>query len=121
MRVVLTRRRWAWYIVFCGRAVSVRVHDGACSSVGGTPDCGSGGRGFKPRQAPRFCASCGGRVRKTPNLDRLVRFGAFCCYHAEKWALSEGVECCFAPGLDETRHYPTDRAVGGMLILARTK
>ena len=54
-------------------------------------------------------------------MDRLVRFGVFCCYHAEKWALSEGVECCFAPGLDETRHYPTDRAVGGVLILARTK
>ena len=58
---------------------------------------------------------------ETPNVDRLVRFGVFCCYHAEKWTLSEGVECCFAPGLDETRHYPTDRAVGIMLILARTK
>ena len=57
VRVGLTRRRWAWYIVFCGRAVSVRVHDGACSSVGGTPDCGSGGRGFKLRQAPRLFMS----------------------------------------------------------------
>ena len=77
--------------------------------------------GSSPVSRPIVSHGVVGRVRKTPNLDRLVRFGVFCCYHAEKWALSEGVECCFAPGLDETRHYPTDRAVGGMLILARTK
>ena len=77
--------------------------------------------GSSPVSHPVVSHGVDGRVRKTPNMDRLARFGVFCCYHAEKWTLSEGVECCFAPGLDETRHYPTDRAVGVMLILARTK
>lgn len=57
MCVELTRRLWAWYIGSCGRAASVRVRDGGCSSAGGTPDCGSGGRGFKPRQEPRIFMS----------------------------------------------------------------
>lgn len=54
-------------------------------------------------------------------MCRLVGFGVFCCYHAEKWALSEGVECCFEPVSDETAHLSVDRAVGDVLVLARTK
>lgn len=122
LRVVLTRRWWLWYIGCCGRAESVRVRDGGCSLVGGTPGCDPGGRGFESRQSPRFCASCGGRVRrKTPNLVRLVRFGVFCCYGGKKWTLGEGVGYRLTPGLDDTTHLPVDRAVGDVLVLARTK
>ena len=59
--------------------------------------------------------------RKTPNLARLVRFGVFCCYCGQKWTLGEGVGYRLTPGLDETTHLPVDRAVGDVLVLARTK
>lgn len=67
--------------------------------------------GSSPVSHPNVSHGVDGRVRKTPNLDRLVRFGVFCCYRAEKWALSEGVWCCFAPGLDETDHHAFNRVV----------
>lgn len=69
LRVVLTRRWWLWYIGCCGRAESVRVRDGDCSLVGGTPGCDPGGRGFESRQSPRcFSWCCDGRVQENPEL-----------------------------------------------------
>ena len=126
VRSVLTSAGLTWYIgcrkcKWSASWLAVCLRNGGCSSVGGTPDCGLGGRGFESRQSPRFCASCGGRVRKTPNLVRLVRFGVFCCYCGQKWTLGEGVGSRLTPGLDETTHLPVDRAVGDVLVLARTK
>ena len=70
--------------------------------------------GSSPVSHPVVSHGVDGRIRKTPSLDRLVRFGVFCCYRAEKWALSEGVGCCFAPERDETAHLSIDRTVGGL-------
>lgn len=77
--------------------------------------------GSSPVSRPIVSHGVDGRVRKTPNLDRLVLFGVFRCYRKKRWALGEGIGCCFEPGLDETSRRAFNRAVGGVLILARTK
>lgn len=58
--------------------------------------------------------------RKTPNLDRLVRFGVFCCYHAEKYLADVPTRCRLAPAVDRTPHLTFDRAVCDLRFLART-
>ena len=126
VRSVLTSAGLTWYIgcrkcKWSASWLAVCLRNGGCSSVGGTPDCGLGGRGFESRQSPRFCASCGGRVRKTPNLVRLVRFGVFCCYCGQKWTLGEGVGYRLTPGLYDTSRRAFNRAVGNVLIPERTK
>lgn len=114
MRVRLTRRRWAWYIGSCGRAGNVRVHDGACSSVGGTPGCGPGGRGFKPRQAPRLFMSGDSRVKENPELGPFGLVRGFLLLSCGKVPADARACCRLTPAVDETSHLSADRTVGGL-------
>ena len=123
VRSVLTSAGLTWYIgcrkcKWSASWLAVCLRNGGCSSVGGTPDCGLGGRGFESRQSPRFCASCGGRVRKTPNLVRLVRFGVFCCYHAGNRVSARGGGYRLTPGLDETTLPACDQPVSSRSVAA---
>ena len=74
------------------------------------------GAGSSPVKHPVVSHGVGGRVRKTPNLDRLVRFGVFCCYRAEKSLSTRGCGYRLAPGLDDATHHAFDRVVGGFCV-----
>lgn len=72
--------------------------------------------GSSPVSRPVVSHDVDGRVRKTPNLERLVRFGVFCCYRAEKSPPTRGCGYRLAPGLDETAHHAFNRAVGAFCV-----
>ena len=74
------------------------------------------GAGSRPVSHPVVSHSVDGRVRKTPNLDRLVEFGVFRCYRAEKSLSTRGCGYRLAPGLDDTAHRAFNRVVGAFCV-----
>lgn len=76
--------------------------------------------GSSPVSHPNSSDGVDGRVRKTPNLVRLVRFGVFRCYCVEKLASRGGVGYRLAPGLDGTARHVFNRVVG-VLCARRTR
>ncbi len=84
------RRNWSAF-----KADSVSLRDGDCSSVGGTPGCGPGGRGSGVPSVTPFCASCvsGRKLRTWPVWSR----SGFLFIMAGNRASARGGECRLAP------------------------